>query len=53
MTPRLIHLGCHALLAAGISALGLHWAVTLGLWVILAAAGGDTLFRTIAKTTRR
>jgi hypothetical protein len=53
MTPRLTYYACHLALAAGIYALGLHWAATVGLWAVVVAAGGDTLFRAIAQSTRR
>jgi hypothetical protein len=53
MIPRLTYYGCHLALAAGIYALGLPLPAAVGLWLLLVGIGGDTLFRAIAKSTRR
>jgi hypothetical protein len=53
MIHHLTYYGCHLALAAGIYALGLHWAAAVGLWLLIVGIGGDTLFRAIAQSTRR
>jgi hypothetical protein len=53
MIHRITYYGCHLALAAGIYALGLPLPAAVLLWAVAVAAGGDTLFRAIAQSTRR